>query len=148
MMQNDQLGFLPDDMLVKVDRASMAVSLEARVPLLGNRIVDFAWQLPQRLKMQDGETKRIMRRVLDRHVPRRLVDRPKSGFGVPIETWLRGGLRGWASDLASPASVRRHGVLDPEGVSKLWQRLLEGHPGEGAKVWTVLMLEAWLEQWT
>ena len=81
-------------------------------------------------------------------MPTSLVDRPKAGFGVPIESWLRGGLRGWASDLLEPARVRRHGVLDPVGVSQLWQRLLEGQVGTGAKVWTVLMLEAWLEKWT
>jgi asparagine synthase (glutamine-hydrolysing) len=148
MMLHDQLGYLPDDILVKVDRASMAVSLEARVPLLDNRIVDFAWQLPRRLKIAGGATKKILRRVLERHVPRSLTDRPKSGFGVPIESWLRGGLRGWASDLLSPSSVRRHGVLDPARVDRLWAHLLDGHAGTGAQVWTALMLEAWLERWT
>ncbi len=147
MMLHDQLGYLPDDILVKVDRASMAVSLEARVPLLDNRVVDFAWQLPRRLKIEGGVTKKILRKVLSRYVPTHLIDRPKSGFGVPIETWLRGGLRGWAADLLDPSSVRRHGVLDPAGVGQLWQRLLDGHTGLGAQVWTVLMLEAWLEKW-
>jgi asparagine synthase (glutamine-hydrolysing) len=147
MMLHDQLGYLPDDILVKVDRASMAVSLEARVPLLDNRIVDFAWQLPRRLKITNGVSKKILRKVLARYVPTHLVDRPKSGFGVPIETWLRGGLRGWASDLLRPASVERHGVLDPAAVDQLWRRVQDGQPGTGAKVWTVLMLEAWLEKW-
>jgi asparagine synthase (glutamine-hydrolysing) len=147
MMVHDQLNYMPDDILVKVDRASMAVSLEVRVPLLDNRIVDFAWQLPQRLKVADGVTKKILRRVLARHVPLHLFERPKSGFGVPIDTWLRGGLRAWASDLLDPSSVSRRGILDAGGVHQLWQRFQAGPPGMGNKVWTVVMLEAWLEKW-
>jgi asparagine synthase (glutamine-hydrolysing) len=126
----------------------MAVSLEARVPLLDNRIVDFAWRLPHRLKEADGVTKKILRRVLARHVPLHLFERPKSGFSVPIDTWLRGGLRAWASDLLDPSQVARQGILDAAGVDQLWRRFQSGLPSIGAKVWTVVMLAAWMEQWT
>jgi asparagine synthase (glutamine-hydrolysing) len=147
MMVHDQLNYMPEDILVKVDRASMAVSLEARVPLLDNRVVDFAWRLPHRLKLADGVTKRICRLVLARHVPLNLFERPKSGFSVPIDTWLRGGLRAWASDLLDPSSVARYALLDVAGVEQLWQRFQDGLPAMGGKVWTVVMLQAWLEQW-
>jgi asparagine synthase (glutamine-hydrolysing) len=146
MMLEDQLGYLPDDILVKLDRASMAVALEARVPLLDNRIVDFAWRVPRRLRIRNGESKHLLKRTLSNYVPRALWDRPKSGFGVPVDDWLRHDLRDWASELLRPERVRRYGFLDPERVDALFRAHLQGRSG-GARLWTVLMLQAWLETW-
>jgi asparagine synthase (glutamine-hydrolysing) len=147
MMLADQLGYLPDDLLAKVDRASMAVGLEARVPLLDHRVAELAWRLPRRFKVRGGEGKWVLRRILHRHVPAALVDRPKMGFSVPIDAWLRGPLRPWAEDLLSPARLRADGLLDADRVARAWRDFLAGRGRGGMSVWAVLVFQAWHQRW-
>ncbi len=143
----DIATWLPGDVLTKVDRASMAVSLEARAPLLDHRLVEFSFRIPSSLHLREGQGKWLLRKVLERSVPRHLWDRPKTGFGVPMDRWLRGPLREWAEALLSPESLRATGLLRPEPVQQLWQRHLAGRANAQYQLWPVLMLLAWLEQW-
>lgn len=147
MMLADQRGYLADDLLAKVDRASMAVSLEARVPLLDHRLVEFAWRLPLRFKIRDGQGKWILRQVLYRRVPRQLVDRPKMGFTVPISDWLRGPLRDWAESLLTREALDADGVLDPAPIREAWARLLDGRSPNATALWAVLTFQDWRRRW-
>lgn len=143
----DQSTFLPDDILQKVDRASMAVSLEVRPPLLDHRVVSFAWRLPRAMRIREGETKWLLRRVLDRYVPRELVSRPKMGFAIPLAAWLRGPLRPWAENLLDPAHLTG-GLLDPAPVRRLWDEHVSGRHNRAYALWTILMYEAWRRRWS
>jgi asparagine synthase (glutamine-hydrolysing) len=143
----DMLTYLPDDILVKLDRASMAASLEGREPLLDHRVIEFAWRLPAALRIAEGKGKWLLRRVLDRYIPRSLVERPKMGFAVPIDVWLRGPLRDWAEDLLSERSVKSAGLLD---AAPLRQRLAEHQSGRRNwqySLWGALMIQAWHRRW-
>jgi asparagine synthase (glutamine-hydrolysing) len=142
----DMSTYLPDDILQKVDRASMAVALEVRPPLLDHRIVEFAWSLPRHMRIRDGETKWLLRRVLDRYVPRRLVSRPKAGFAIPLASWLRGPLRDWATDLLDPRTVGG-GQLDVGPIGRLWAEHLGSARNRSYALWPILMFESWRRRW-
>ena len=143
----DQTTYLVDDILTKVDRASMAASLETRVPLLDHRLVEFAWTLPADMKVRNGQGKWILRQALNTFVPAPLMDRPKMGFAIPLESWLRGPLQDWASDLLDERRVRDQGFLNADVVTNEWNQLCAGGGGHKHKAWALLMWMAWVEHW-
>lgn len=145
MMATDTVSYLADDILVKVDRAAMAVSLETRVPLLDHRVVELAWRLPYSMKVRGGQGKWLLRQVLYRHVPRELVERPKMGFGVPVDEWVRGPLRDWAEDHLSERKLNEQGLLDPGPIRARWKQHVERRHNWQDSLWLVLMFQAWLE---
>ena len=147
MMKLDAITYLPDDILVKVDRAAMAVSLETRVPLLDHRVYEFAWRLPARYKVRNQTGKWLLREVLYRHVPRAMVDRPKRGFSVPLAKWLRGPLAEWADALLDESRLRQQGIFHPEPIVHKWREHRSGHRDWSSHLWGVLMAQAWLDRY-
>jgi asparagine synthase (glutamine-hydrolysing) len=145
MLHFDYVGYMVGDILVKVDRATMAVGLEARCPILDNRISEFAWTLPNAFLMDQKGGKRILKNVLERYVPRRYTDRPKRGFGVPIDDWLRGALRGWVEELISIQKLKDYGYLDPQAVRRLWDQHLCGWRNHSNILWSLVMFQAWYQ---
>ena len=143
MMLTDLRTYLPDDILTKVDRASMAISLEARVPLLDHRLVEFVWRLPLKVKIRHGASKWILRQILYHYVPRQMIERPKMGFAMPIEHWLRGPLREWAECLLPQESLRHPGLLNTEAVLKMWREHLSGTRNWQGMLWNVLVFQQW-----
>lgn len=145
MMYADTMQYLPDDILVKVDRAAMAVSLETRMPFLDHHVLEYAWSLPMDLKIRNKQNKWIVRQILNRYVPNHLFERPKMGFGVPIHTWMRGSLREWAEDLLSKTMLNKHNILDKQAIDKKWQQHVTGTHDWQHHLWTVLMFQSWYE---
>jgi asparagine synthase (glutamine-hydrolysing) len=146
MMFMDAMTYLPDDILVKVDRAAMANSLETRVPLLDHRVVELAWSLPLSMKIHNGKSKWILRQVLYQYVPKQLIERPKVGFGIPLNDWLRGPLREWAEGLLDEGRLRREGFFNVQYIRAKWQAHLEGKRNNHSLLWNVLMFQTWLEE--
>lgn len=144
MMWRDSVDYLPGDILCKVDRSAMAHGLETRAPLLDPAIADFAWRAPLSMKLRGGQTKWLPRQVLDRYVPRDLIDRPKTGFSVPLHPWLTGPLRDWAQALLAPGLIARQGILNPKPVAGVWRAFLAGDSSQDHKVWSLLMFQSWM----
>jgi asparagine synthase (glutamine-hydrolysing) len=147
MMLADFVSYLPDDLLCKVDRTSMAVSLEARAPLLDWRVAEFAWSLPLHMKLRDGVSKFLLKQVLLRYLPASMVHRGKRGFGAPVTAWLRGDLKAWAGDLLSPQRLAAEGVFDAAAIAQVWQRFGQGERKWHTHLWNVLMFQAWQDCW-
>jgi asparagine synthase (glutamine-hydrolysing) len=147
MMFADQATYLVENQMTKVDRASMAASLEVRVPILDQRVIEFSWRLPQSMKIRDGVGKWILRQVLYKYVPREILDRPKMGFSVPLGPWLRGDLRDWAEALLTTEALERNGVLAAEPVQRAWKTMLGGSDENVLGLWAVLQLQQWRARW-
>jgi len=147
MLWLDLVGYLPDDILTKLDRAAMAVSLETRVPFLDRSVFELAWRLPMTLKLHGGTTKWLLRQVLYRHVPAELVERPKMGFGFPIGPLLRGPLRAWAEELLAEDRLVSQGLLEPGPIRLAWKQHLQGRRDLAHELWDVVALQAWLDRW-
>lgn len=146
MMYMDAMTYLPDDILVKVDRAAMANSLETRVPFLDHRVVELAASLPMSIKVRDGKSKWILREVLYQYVPKELIERPKAGFGIPLADWLRGPLRSWVEDLLDESLLRREGYFDSEIIRAMWNEHLSGRFNHMSLLWSILMFQSWLAE--
>ncbi len=147
MMFWDSVGYLPHNILTKVDRASMAVGLEARAPLLDTRLFEFVWTLPLKNKIKSGQGKILLRQLLKRYVPDNLFDRPKQGFSIPLAQWLREDLRDWADTLLSEDALNKHGLLNTKTIRNVWQAHIDGQGNHSDKLWTILMFQAWHQRW-
>jgi asparagine synthase (glutamine-hydrolysing) len=145
MMAMDAKTYMADDILTKVDRAAMASSLETRVPMLDHRVVELAWRMPLDLKIRDGQGKWLLRQVLYKHVPKEMIERPKMGFGIPLDSWLRGPLREWAEALLDESRLRSEGFFHPEPIRAMWAEHLSGKQNWQYHLWSVLTFQAWLE---
>ena len=145
MMYQDSKTYLQDDILCKVDRAAMATSLETRVPFLDPSVFKLSWRFPINMKIQGTMGKSILRNILYKYIPRNLIDRPKTGFGLPIGSWLRGPLRSWAGALLEPQRIKNEGYLNFKQIDNAWQEHLSGKRDNTSKLWSVLMFQAWLE---
>ncbi|MBE0575228.1 MAG: asparagine synthase (glutamine-hydrolyzing) [Desulfuromonadales bacterium] len=141
----DQITYLPDDILVKLDRTSMNFSLETRVPLLDHRILEFSWRIPRKLKVRNGQGKWILRQVLEKHVPRHLIDHPKRGLGVPLRSWLRGYLREWSESLLNEQKLNREGIFCTKAIRQKWDEHISGKKNCEGMLWNILMFQAWLD---
>jgi asparagine synthase (glutamine-hydrolysing) len=146
MMLFDTITYLPDDILVKIDRATMAVSLESRLPFLDHQLVEFAWRVPLQHKITGNMGKMLLRELLYKYVPKALIERPKQGFSVPIDTWLRGPLRDWVEDFLAEVRLKRDGLLNPQLVRERWKEHLSGKRNWQYSLWCVLMLQVWLDR--
>ena len=142
----DQQWYLPGDNLTKSDRASMGASLEMRTPLLDKEIVEFSWRVPNSMKNRNHTSKWLMRQLLFKHVPQRLIERPKMGFGVPIDDWLRGPLKDWAESLIDEARLREEGFFRPEPIREMWTEHLSGKKNWQYQIWDILMFQSWYER--
>jgi asparagine synthase (glutamine-hydrolysing) len=145
MMYRDLLTYLPDDILCKVDRAAMSVSLETRVPFLDHRVVEFAMKMPLNMKIRDGRGKWALRQILYKYVPQSMLDRPKTGFSIPVGEWLRGPLKDWAEDLMDEEKLIKQGFLNHTTVRQAWILHLSGKNDYTSRIWSVLMFQSWLE---
>ena len=143
----DFLTYLPEDILTKLDRASMATSLEARVPFLDYRLVEFAWRLPLNFKIYRGQGKHLLRVVLARYIPSQLFERPKMGFCLPLDQWLRGPLRPWVEELLNPTRLQQEGIFNPAPIRQAWMEHLSEKQNCAMKLWGILMFQAWQQQW-
>ena len=146
MMINDSLHYLPDDILCKVDRAAMANSLETRVPFLDHRVLEVAWRMPDSMKIRGSETKWALRQVLYKRVPKNLIERPKTGFAIPVGEWLRGPLREWAESLLSEKKLDEEGYFHSQPIRVIWDQHLSGQYDWTDRIWSILMFQSWLEQ--
>ena len=147
MMYFDSMFYLPDDIMVKVDRATMGVSLESRAPFLDHRLIEFVWQLPLQMKVRGGKGKWLLRQLLYKYVPKELVERPKMGFGIPIDRWVRGELKDWAESLIDEQRLINEGFFNPSQIRNKWKEHLEGNRNWSHHLWDVLMFQSWLEKW-
>ena len=143
----DTVTYLPDDILTKVDRASMSTSLEIRVPLLDHRLIEFAWTLPKQMRVRGSTTKWLLREICYRHVPKEIVDRPKMGFAIPLDKWLRGPLYEWAESLLDKQKLEEGGLFEPGPVRAAWDQFLDGNGNVQNGIWGLLQAQAWLERW-
>jgi asparagine synthase (glutamine-hydrolysing) len=148
MMAQDMRTYLPDDILCKVDRAAMGVSLETRVPFLDKEVISLSMRIPTHMKIRRSTGKWILRQVLQKYVPHELIDRPKAGFAIPVGHWIRTSLKDWAEELLSEQALEKHGKLNTEVVRKIWKQHISGKYDHTTKLWSLLMFQAWFKRWS